>query len=783
MIMTFQEAINTIAKTLSQAGTTIKTDAYDGAIIKKLAASNTLDFGRTTNQTHIAITGAQMDIFPYLCADGYFYEENKVADVDLKKYFVIRIPVTLHESNVKHLGYEGYEFSFNNGVLNTSTSVVRSKRGGQADQLQVSMLDMDGEQFVAFRKLLHEGYYFVLLKRKAAMEYDVFGINAALVPNNCAELSQLNNKFLKLPTNTVVDASVFNDINDEKIFVEEIPSDLTVQQLGEILRKMYDNADGGSKVSSIHIFGIKYGKIIRDKGYKATEIIRASGINESYATELHKGFGSYDCISANKYGISFNAQEFVAARDDDELEPIPYAWYVGATGHDDNGEWKDYSEQYISEGRWENGWDDKFVEDVKSMQVGDRIAIKAAYTKKNGLPFNNNGKVVGVMGIKAIGVITENSQDGKHIKVDWTRIAPAKEWYGAGVLRQTVHYVSSDESYTRKALLDFTFNDVAQDYSVCEEQYADECEVAVNDAVQAIVRTPRINKMHPLNCILFGAPGTGKTYATAEYALAFIENREVDLRKKSVEERKAVMDTYNDYLSREQIVFTTFHQSYGYEDFIQGLRPDAGSDKLSFSYVDGVFKRIADIAKNDLENNYVIIIDEINRANISKVFGELITLIEEDKRDGEVNAVNVTLPSGSSFTVPNNLYIIGTMNSADKSISLIDTALRRRFDFIEVIPRAELIENETLRNVMKKLNESLVSELDSTDLLIGHSYFMGKTEADLCGIMNRNIIPLLYEYFYDNSKKVKALVESVITGLGVAIKKESMGRIRLEKQD
>ena len=95
----------------------------------------------------------------------------------------------------------------------------------------------------------------------------------------------------------------------------------------------------------------------------------------------------------------------------------------------------------------------------------------------------------------------------------------------------------------------------------------------------------------------------------------------------------------------------------------------------------------------------------------------------------------------------------------------------------------EFIENATLRNIMKKLNESLVSELDSTDLLIGHSYFMGKTEADICNIMNRNIIPLLYEYFYDNSKKVKALVETVTNGLGVAIKKEAMGRIKLEKQD
>jgi 5-methylcytosine-specific restriction protein B len=583
-----------------------------------------------------------------------------------------------------------------------------------------------------------------------------------------------------LPTNTVVDASAFNNVKEREIVAEEIPDDLSVQQLGEILKQMYDAAIGG-KVSAIHMFGIKYGPIIKAKNYSTAEIIRISGIGESYNVEVSKGISIYKVIKDNNYGIHFVDVDVHESTDD--KEPIPYAWYVGATGNDENGDWGDFSDRYITEGCWENGWDDKFVDDVNSMKVGDRIAIKAAYTKKNGLPFNNNGKVVGVMAIKAIGVITENPQDGKHIKVDWTRVTPAKEWYGAGVLRQTVHYVSSDENYTRKALLDFTFNDIAQDYSICEEQYSDESESAAAEVTQEIVRIPRINKMHPLNCILFGAPGTGKTYATAEYALAFIENREVDLSKKSVEERKTVMDSYNAYLKKGQIVFTTFHQSYGYEDFIQGMRPDPNSDKLSFVYADGVFKKIADEARSDLENNYVIIIDEINRANISKVFGELITLIEEDKREGEVNAISVVLPSGAKFSVPNNLYIIGTMNSADKSISLIDTALRRRFEFVEVILRAEFIENVTLRNIMKKLNESLVSELDSTDLLIGHSYFMGKTEADICNIMNRNIIPLLYEYFYDNSKKVKALVETVTNGLGVAIKKEAMGRIKLEKQD
>ena len=169
--------------------------------------------------------------------------------------------------------------------------------------------------------------------------------------------------------------------------------------------------------------------------------------------------------------------------------------------------------------------------------------------------------------------------------------------------------------------------------------YGDEMDIEDDNALEEeekmkncleIDREPRTDKTYPLNLIVYGAPGTGKTYGTAEYALKIIGAPLPD-------NRKDVMKTYNDLVRKGQIVFTTFHQSYGYEEFIQGLRPDTKSDKMSFKTVDGVFKRIADRALNDLENNYVIIIDEINRANISKVFGELITLIEDDKRWGEIN--------------------------------------------------------------------------------------------------------------------------------------------------
>lgn len=624
--MTFNQAIAIIAETLSNAGTNINVDDYDGAIIKKLAASNTLDAGRTTNQTHIAITGPQMDIFPYLCADGYFYEERRVADVDLKKYFVIRIPVTLYERNLKHLGYEGYGLPFDGGVLHTTTAVVRSKRGGQADQLQVSMLDMDGEHFVAFRRLMHEGTYFVLLKRKAAMSYDAFGI----LPENAADLGQLNNKFFKKPTNTVVDAEVFNTIN-KAIVAEPVPQNLSIEELGHILRDMYDNASAGSKVSSIHMFGIKYGQLIRENNYKAAEIIRIAGINESYNVEVSKGISIYKSIKENEYGIHFSD--------------------------------------------------------------ADSIEMAAAEKKED---------------------IDEDTALAEHDP-------PLPVFY------------------------------------------------------------PRTNKQHPLNCILYGAPGTGKTYATAEYALAILENRAVDETPKTAEQRKAVMEQYREHVANKRIVFTTFHQSYGYEDFIQGLRPVSSDSGMEFIPVDGVFKRIADRAIRDPGNNYVIIIDEINRANISKVFGELITLIEDDKRWGEVNALQVTLPSGDPFAIPNNLYIVGTMNSADKSISLIDTALRRRFEFIEVVPNAALIADSVLRSVLEKLNTSLVKELDSTDLLIGHAYFVGKSENELCSILNRSIIPLLYEYFYDNSTKVKAQIKNALPSDQYVISGESVGRIKVMK--
>lgn len=211
----------------------------------------------------------------------------------------------------------------------------------------------------------------------------------------------------------------------------------------------------------------------------------------------------------------------------------------------------------------------------------------------------------------------------------------------------------------------------------------------------------------------------------------------------------------------ERFRFVTFHQSYSYEDFIEGIKPTLGEteDGLTYEIVPGTFKSIATEAAADPSHNYAIFIDEINRGNIANIFGELITLLEEDKRGYEVE-----LPySKERFSVPKNLFIYGSMNTADRSVEALDTALRRRFSFTEVLPDANIIEpsrigNIDLRQLLRTINTRIEKILDR-DHTIGHSYLMKiKSLADLKSAFKNKIIPLFQEYFYSDYNKIRQIL-------------------------
>jgi 5-methylcytosine-specific restriction endonuclease McrBC GTP-binding regulatory subunit McrB len=216
--------------------------------------------------------------------------------------------------------------------------------------------------------------------------------------------------------------------------------------------------------------------------------------------------------------------------------------------------------------------------------------------------------------------------------------------------------------------------------------------------------------------------------------------------------------TGNDGISIKNYEFITFHQSFSYEDFIEGIKPklNDGETDLNFEIKDGIFKKLCIKAELDSDNNYAIFIDEINRGNVSAIFGELITLIEADKRIGATNELKVKLPySKKEFGVPPNLFIIGTMNTADRSVEALDTALRRRFSFVEMMPDVKVIEEKKFTDydrvkIMNLINQRIEVLLDR-NYTLGHSYFI---KEDFINSFKNEIIPLLQEYFYNDYGKI-----------------------------
>ncbi|HAI56030.1 TPA: AAA family ATPase [Acinetobacter nosocomialis] len=372
--------------------------------------------------------------------------------------------------------------------------------------------------------------------------------------------------------------------------------------------------------------------------------------------------------------------------------------------------------------------------------------------------------------------------------------------------------------------------------------------------------------VQPLNRILFGAAGTGKTFNTINHALSIIEDK--SLEELEAETREELKNRFDNYKNQGQIKFVTFHQSFSYEDFVEGIQAkndDQGN--LTYNEKSGVFKDIcknatgvsqqaesideivekfldeitetplelytqqnkkfkvsyvgsgvtlqcqplasemkatyyANISKiksllsgeqienaynrsyikavaeflkpkikpvqiNKNDQNHVLIIDEINRGNISRIFGELITLIEDSKRQGAKESLSIILPySRKPFSVPKNLYIIGTMNSSDRSLTGLDIALRRRFTFIEMPPKPELLAKVTvdevnIQKLLTVINQRIEILLDR-DHCLGHANFMSleqqPTLENLSNIFKQKVIPQLQEYFFDDWAKINLVL-------------------------
>lgn len=275
--------------------------------------------------------------------------------------------------------------------------------------------------------------------------------------------------------------------------------------------------------------------------------------------------------------------------------------------------------------------------------------------------------------------------------------------------------------------------------------------VGIPGRIQAVLDSKR-------QVILYGPPGTGKTYWAQRAALdlAALAAFGKPFNQLQGPEQRVVVGDEQDQPGLVRLC--AFHPAYGYEDFLEGYRPVTHEGQLTFEQRDGIFKRLCDDARERPERRFFLIVDEINRGDIPRIFGELLTVLERDKR-----AHAILLPlSGRPFSVPDNVYLIGTMNTADRSIALLDTALRRRFGFVELLPDSTALGAVVVAGVplgpwLDALNRRICEFVgrDARNLQVGHSYLMnrGVPVSDLAGlarVVRDDIVPLLEEYCYED---------------------------------
>jgi len=564
---------------------------------------------------------------------------------------------------------------------------------------------------------------------------------------------------------------------DELIKRHEIPEDFLA----------LTNKNGGSKFENrVHFarsYLFKAGVLsapsrgvwgLTDEGWKAD-------LSPDWATEIFR---------TARVNFSGDEDEQVAPKEDIVPDGVNH-WFVGASW-----EGEDQADRFLQEGIWQNGYEDKFSKLVRKMKLGDRIAIKASFTRKNEVPFENHGRAASVMRIKAVGTITANRDDGQTVEVDWKELDPPKDWYFY-TYRTTVARARVEDDDMARRLVAFTFEGVAQDYgyfldqSYWAERFAPEVDPLTasetehaaeddnstlpeilpynvddiinegcfcgRDALSGLIDRLSFKK----NLILQGPPGTGKTWLAKRLAKALI-GRNLPLP--------------------DQLRSVQFHPSLSYEDFVRGYRPSSNGLILT----DGIFLQVVEAARAQPDLPHVLIIEEINRGNPAQVFGEMLTLLENTKRS-RADAMELAYRKipGEKIHVPDNLHIIGTMNIADRSLALVDLALRRRFAFVTLEPLLNTAWEDwcrdrdfpsdviaLIRDRMNALNDTIAEDRAlGPQFRVGHSYVTPGDEdipdpnAWFAEVINTEIEPLLQEYWFDAPDRASDAAQALRAGL------------------
>ncbi len=558
---------------------------------------------------------------------------------------------------------------------------------------------------------------------------------------------------------------------------------MNIEELASILKNNYTNASKGNKVCAIHAFGIQYANEIKENDYVPAEIIRKSGLKDSYARELSKAIRLYDYMKSVRH----------IAEDKTEAEFInKLPWCeIAAIAMYKNDKNSKYTTPEVK--KLPFVLKAKEIKKVNSPSIGTELRecsndMTSDYHRKSRDLFirENESYYLSENGIKYIEEKFPSIIDSViNMPLNQILYGPpgtGKTYFLGKIKKQIMEYnkkVFAKKQSVKENIMDLSWSEIIAlgIYKADKTKSYKPSELYKLEYIKDYISYKKENGRITPECSLRsdlmrnsikseGLSESGKT--GNDYFEYDICNKAYKLSQNGLELVENALYKYINCSAKKEIneeefcKSITFHQSYSYQDFIIGIRPDIDcTGGLRFEEKRGVFKIICDKALDNPDYKYLITIDEINRGNVSKIFGELITLIETNKRWGNEEQQKLTLPNGGTLCVPNNLYIVGTMNTADKSLALLDVALRRRFEFIPKYPVYD-IDGIYYADFLKKLNKEILSRKKKADYLIGHAYFMDKKKKpELNDILNKKVIPLLMEYFNGDSKCVEEILKSV----------------------